>query len=79
MLRRMKALILGILTKFNEQIPNSLYKHIYLPPLTRKPTRVVPNLSGKCINTLTFWNAAEHKWASHQDNGAQCQQGLFQK
>ena len=42
------------------------------------PTKVIPNISGKCINTLTFLNEVEHKWASHQDNGAQCQQGLFQ-
>lgn len=41
------------------------------------PTKVVPNLSGKCKNTNLecSWN----QWASHQHNGAQCQQGLFQK
>lgn len=26
------------------------------------PTNVVPNLSGKCMNTLTFLKAVEPKW-----------------
>lgn len=43
------------------------------------PTKVVPNLSGKSINTLTFLKAVEPKWASYQDNSVQYQWGLFQK
>lgn len=43
------------------------------------PTKVVPNLLGKYINTLTFLKAGENKGASLQDNSAQCQWGLLQK
>lgn len=53
--------------------------YVYYLPLTRMPTKVVPNLSGKCINTLTFLKAVEPKWASYQDNSVQCQWGFFQK
>lgn len=65
----MKAFILRILIESNEQI----YKYMYLPPLARMPTKVVPNLSGKCINTLALLKAVECKRASHQESGALCQ------
>lgn len=70
----MKAFILETLIEYNEQI-NSLYN---LTLLTRMPTKAVLNLSGKCKNT-TLLECSWNQWASHQHNGAQCQQGLFQK
>lgn len=41
--------------------------------------KIVPNLLGKWINILTFLKTAEDKQASHQNNGAHYQWGLFQR